>query len=298
MVNGAILINKPQNISSAGVLRKLKHRFKSLNCDFKIGHAGTLDPLATGVLVVLLNKATKLQSLFLNSSKEYSGVIALGEQRATDDLEGEIIFLCEEAKAKINVLDKKELIEKIKSSFSSYSQLPPKYSAVKINGRPAYKHAAAGKEVEILPRDVKIEFKNLDFINDLEISYKIKCSKGTYVRSLARDIGDFLGVGGYAKTIQRDASGSFVIEESFNLEQALSLPLEEIVVPIEKLVGDLENVIFLTEELLLLKKGDQRFLDGRKFCSELVAIVSSSNKFEGMLEETKERGSWKIAFMV
>lgn len=255
--SGVLLINKPAGLTSAEVIRRLKRKFGIE----KIGHAGTLDPMATGLLVVLIGKATKLQFLFLESSKEYSGTISLGTETDTDDVTGQVLKRDEELSF-INTRLLDDWISEIKKAFSGeQEQLPPAVSAVKVDGKRSYKLAREGKSPELAPRTVQIEFNELSFIEPERIRYHVTCSKGTYVRSLARDIGRFLGSYGCLETICRLGSGSFRLEQAPQLECVLDSDLSSLIIPVSELLGELPRLTLDKEACLKICLGDQSALN-------------------------------------
>jgi len=198
-VNGILLVDKPFGETSHDVVHRLKRK---LNLD-KVGHCGTLDPMATGLLILCTGKGTKIVKYLTGLDKEYMAVIQLGEQRDTDDDTGEVI-----AKSQVDVSD--ELITEVVKSFEGdIEQVPPNYSAIKVKGKRAYAIARKGKSVTLAPRKVKIYQNELLKVDRNEIYLRITCSKGTYIRSLARDIGIKLGCLGYLKILKRTKVGCF-----------------------------------------------------------------------------------------
>jgi len=210
--SGILLLDKPVGMTSAHAVAKVKRKlgFK------KIGHCGTLDPLATGLLVLLYGKATKRQAEFMAGTKVYAGVIRLGIVSATDDMEGEIVSTADSAKLlKLSDSDIQSLIPKFTGTVE---QRPPIYSALKIAGKRSYDLARSGKEVEHAPRKIEIFELRLKFLDSEHLEYWVHCGKGTYVRALARDIGEELGVGACLESIRRLRSGDFSVEEAYTLE--------------------------------------------------------------------------------
>ena len=207
---GIFLINKPLNITSMDVIRYLR----KITGIKKIGHAGTLDPLAKGLLIVALGKGTKLINNFMGLPKKYKTTIDLRSFSKTDDMEGE----------KTNVEIKKiptieDIVKIIKIKFTGdIEQTPPIYSAIKVKGKRAYDLARQGKDVKLRPRTVHIyKIKILKYQWPF-LTLKIKCSKGTYIRSLGRDIGIALGVGGFLTKLKRLSIGKFKLEKATNLK--------------------------------------------------------------------------------
>lgn len=203
-----IVVNKPEGYTSRDVVNKLS---KILNTK-KIGHTGTLDPIATGVLVCLTGKYTKLVDLLTSLDKEYIAEIKLGIKTDTGDITGNVIDKSNKVILKNNVLD---VIEKFSKK---YLQTVPKYSAVKVNGKKLYEYARENIEIELPKREVNIYNLELISFNDDIIKIKTKVSKGTYIRSLIEDICEMLGTVGCMKSLVRTKQGAFSIDEAFTLE--------------------------------------------------------------------------------
>ena len=177
-----------------------------MNID-KIGHAGTLDPRATGLLILCTDKMTKIISKFMDLDKEYTGIIKIGATTKTFDTESEE----ENHKDTEHITD--EEIQKLKELFTGeIEQIPPMHSAIKFQGKPIYKLARKGKSIELKPRKILIKSFEISKIKKDEILFKVLCSKGTYIRSLANDFGEKLGVGGYLKSLRRTRIGDFTTE--------------------------------------------------------------------------------------
>ena len=187
MIDGIINVYKEKGYTSFDVVAKLRGILKQK----KIGHTGTLDPMAEGVLIVCLGKATKLVDILITSSKEYKASMQLGIKTDTEDVTGEILKESDLWKS----LSNDEIIEAVNSFVGKYSQLPPMYSAIKKDGKKLYEYARAGIEVERQKREVEIIFIDNISIELPYVNFDVKCSKGTYIRSLCRDIGDKLGCG-------------------------------------------------------------------------------------------------------
>ena len=212
-MDGIILINKQKNYTSHDVVNKVKRITKS-----KVGHTGTLDPNATGVLPLLLGNATKISKYLINHDKEYEVLLQLGTKTDTADAEGKII---EEKDVNIDSLSE-ENVKKVLSTFlGKQKQIPPMYSAIKVNGKKLYQYARQGQEVKIKPREIEIyEIKliNLDK-KQKQISLVVSCSKGTYIRSLCEDIADRLGTVGFMKELNRTKVGEFNIKDCVTIEE-------------------------------------------------------------------------------
>ena len=218
-LSGEILVlDKPLGWTSFDVVYKIRAAIKKkLQVKkIKVGHAGTLDPLATGVLVLCTGKKTKQIDTFINENKSYDGVIQLGSTTPSFDLETEI----DKVYTKIE-LSESHILDVTKEFSGTIQQKPPVFSAKRVNGKRAYELARKGENVELPSRLVVVHELVLQLLPDYQLAFTIKCSKGTYIRSLARDIGAFLGVGGHLIKLRRVASGSFVLEDSISVEDAL-----------------------------------------------------------------------------
>lgn len=204
-----ILIDKPLEWTSFDVVKKLRYKLKVK----KIGHAGTLDPLATGLLILCTGKKTKTIEQIQSQEKEYTGTFMLGATTPSFDLETE-----PEDPKDISQLTE-TAIHDATSGFKGFiQQIPPKFSAVKVDGKRAYKHARAGKDVEIKPRTVEIKEFEITRIDLPEVDFRVVCSKGTYIRSLANDFGQALHVGAYLSALRRTRIGDYKIEAAETIE--------------------------------------------------------------------------------
>ena len=215
LVNGAIIYNKPKGITSQDALIDIKHELTRNGLVIeKIGHAGTLDPLATGVLIVLLNEATKLSNYILAEDKEYITTCKLGIKTDTYDIDGKVVD-----KKAVNVTNKL-LDETLESFLGEQLQVPPMYSAIKVDGKKSYDLARNNKEIEIDARKINIlSIERLSDINEeFEFKFKTKVSKGTYIRSLCNDLGIRLNSYGIVKELFRTKSGKFSVEEAFSID--------------------------------------------------------------------------------
>lgn len=206
-----LLIDKPQHWTSFDVIRKLRNLLKIK----KIGHAGTLDPLATGLLIVCTGKFTKKINDYMGMEKEYTGTITLGATTPTYDLESEP----RDEKA-FQHITKEEVEQTFQKFIGSILQVPPVHSAIKIDGQRVYKLAREGVEVKMQPRPITIYSFELTRFELPEIDFKAVCSTGTYIRSLANDVGEHLGCGGYLSMLRRTRIGAFVVEDSIPLGMA------------------------------------------------------------------------------
>jgi tRNA pseudouridine55 synthase len=211
VTDGILIINKPKNWTSFDVVAKIRNKLGVK----KVGHTGTLDPMATGVLVLCLGKATKKAQEITGTDKEYVAEITLGATSNTDDAEGVITKKLGVRSLELGVVEK--AIDKFQGTFE---QIPPQFSAKKIKGQRAYKLARQGKKVELKPVEITIhELELLDYKWPV-VRLRTLCSKGTYIRSLARDIGKELGVGGYLSKLERTKVGDYIIDQSITIEEA------------------------------------------------------------------------------
>ncbi len=208
--NLVINLNKPKDISSQKAVTKVKHLFAV----GKAGHAGTLDPIATGVLIVCLNEATKITRFISDLDKEYIVRLKLGERTDTYDLTGKIV------EKKDYFLIKEADIHNVLNNFTGrIKQTPPMYSAIKIGGQPLYKFARMGMNIDRPQRTINIHKIDLAFFNPPYLDLKISCSKGTYIRTLCDDIGNALGVGAHMVSLERTRIGRFRIEDSASIDK-------------------------------------------------------------------------------
>ncbi len=210
-MDGIIVINKPKNCTSHDVVRKVK---KILN--EKVGHTGTLDPNATGVLPLLVGKGTQISKYLINHDKVYEAVLKIGEKTDTADAEGKII---ETQNVKLSTLKEENIKIVLKSLIGEQKQIPPMYSAIKINGKKLYEYARSGEIIKVEPRLIYIYNLELIKVANQEITYKVHCSKGTYIRTLCEQIAEKLGTVGYMKELKRLQVGEFKIEDSLTIDE-------------------------------------------------------------------------------
>lgn len=209
-----LLINKPYQWTSFDVVNKLRYKLKIK----KIGHAGTLDPLATGLLIICTGKMTKRIEEFMGMEKEYTGKFVLGKSTPSHDLETEI-----SEERDISQLNPDLIEAAARSLTGKISQLPPIHSAIRIGGKRAYQFARKGQDVDLKHRQVEVREFAITNIQLPEASFRIACSKGTYIRSIARDFGDALGVGAYLTDLCRTRIGDFKLEDAQNIDDVTPL---------------------------------------------------------------------------
>lgn len=276
MLDGIIILNKHKGCTSHDVVAKTKRLLKE-----KVGHTGTLDPNATGVLPLLVGQGTKLSAYLIEHDKEYIATLKLGEKRDTADSEGAII---EERQIDYSVLQK-ENVEKILQSFiGKQEQIPPMYSAIKINGKKLYEYARKNEKIELEPRH--IEIYKMDLINIIKdtIIFKVQCSKGTYIRSLCEDIAKRLNTVGYMQDLERSRVGKFDIKDSTTIEE-LEQNIEDSEFINQHFIT-IENYFKDKESIKLNEKRLSLFLNGVKLTHNLTddmyKIYDENNKFVGI----------------
>lgn len=266
-VNGIILLDKRLGVSSNRALQEVRRLFNAN----KAGHTGSLDPLATGLLPLCFGEATKVSAMMLDDNKRYQAVVKLGVMTDTGDAEGEII----EQKPVPELTQ--QLIEDCLNGFvGEIDQVPPMYSALKHNGRKLYELAREGKTVERKARRISIfELKLLDSTAD-SLTLDVFCSKGTYIRSLAEDIGHKLGCGGTITALRRTQSGQFKLEDALTIEQCQAMSLEQLtagLLAVDQPLCDVP-IIELSEQQAVLIKHGQQIQHGTETIQGLVRMYS------------------------
>ena len=214
---GFLNVNKPLKLTSHDVVARVRRRYKALTGSKKVGHAGTLDPLATGVLVLCLGGATRLSDYMMHTTKHYRAQITLGKTTTTYDAEGDVV--AENDASRISQAD----VEAILPQFTgNIQQVPPMYSAIKVDGKKLYDLARDGKTIDREPRNVSIPILQITSWDQPTFELDVICSSGTYIRSLAYDIGQVLGVGAYLSGLERVASGNFHVDSSVTLDTIMN----------------------------------------------------------------------------
>lgn len=253
-LNGVLLFDKPLELSSNTALQKVRHLYKAL----KAGHTGTLDPLATGLLPVCFGEATKFSTALLDADKTYLATLRLGRTTTTGDAEGEL--LSESAV----VVTTAEIATVLRSFMGEISQIPPMHSALKHQGKPLYEYIRRGETIERQARLVFIyELEQLGFDgNELKIS--VRCSKGTYVRTLAEDIGAALGCGAHLTALRRTAIAHFKLSDGYTLQSLQEMTSEQrdaCIMPVESLLPEMPQVQIDLPQLKRLAQGQRLALD-------------------------------------
>ncbi|MCI6553091.1 MAG: tRNA pseudouridine(55) synthase TruB [Lachnospiraceae bacterium] len=287
MINGIINVYKEAGYTSHDVVARLRGILKQK----KIGHTGTLDPDAVGVLPVCLGSGTRLCDMLTGQSKEYRAGLLLGIETDTQDISGRVL-----AEKEVRVSEQ-QTREAILSFVGGYDQIPPMYSAIKVGGRKLYQLAREGREVERSPRRVEIHFIEIERLSLPEATLRVGCSKGTYIRTLCSDIGRRLGCGGTMQSLERTRVGEFSIEDALTLDQIERLQaageLEGRILPVETVFADLPAVT--------VKKKFQKLIDnGNAFyrhmllekqepaAGEQVRVYNEEGSFYGIFVYQKE----------
>ena len=266
-MDGILIINKPKQCTSHDVVAKVKKI-----CGEKVGHTGTLDPMATGVLPLLLGQGTKLSKYLINHDKTYIATIQLGKKTDTLDSEGSIL---EERIVDGKLLNKENVQRVLECQIGKQIQTPPIYSAIKVNGKKLYEYARKGVEVEIPKREIEIYNIELLDINekDKTIEFRVHCSKGTYIRTLCENIAEKLGTIGYMKELNRVQVGQF------NLNQAIT---------VEELEKNKENEKFLNQHLITVQNFFEKYpiveLKEEKLKLFLNGVQLTNNNDDGLYQ--------------
>ncbi|MFT3985640.1 MAG: tRNA pseudouridine(55) synthase TruB [Lachnospiraceae bacterium] len=289
-MNGILNVYKERDFTSHDVVAKLRGICRQK----KIGHTGTLDPQAEGVLPVCLGNATKLCNLLTDKSKEYEAVLLLGKTTDTQDAFGKVL-----AEEEVSV-NESDVTDAILSFVGEYDQIPPMYSALKVNGKKLYELARQGIEIERQARRVLImEIKILE-MNLPRVKMRVSCSKGTYIRTLCHDIGQKLHTGGIMESLLRTRVGMFTLENSLRLREIEALMLqgsmEQALIQTDEVFDTYERIITKPETDCLLYNGNI-FLESGASClpeeREFVRVYDSKGVFAGIYEYEKSRGCFK-----
>ena len=276
-MNGVLNIFKPKGMSSFDAVRIVK----KVAGTGKVGHTGTLDPEATGVLPICIGKATKIIDYIMNSEKVYEVTLKLGIRTTTYDLEGEVL----EEKDCTHLTDV-EILQAVNSFIGEYSQVPPMYSALKQNGVRLYELARKGIEVEREGRLITIYNIEDIKINNPYISMKVSCSKGTYIRSLCYDIGEKLGVFATMTELNRAKTSVFSQEESININDLTKENINEYILSMEEALEKYDKIIVRWKYVNLLingvRVGDNRFTNDKVINQKLYRVYDEENNFIGL----------------
>ncbi len=282
-IDGILLLDKPKGLSSNQALQEVRYLFKAN----KAGHTGSLDPLATGMLPICFGEATKFSGYLLDASKSYRASCQLGQTTSTGDAEGDVT-----SETPVDV--SKEKLNRILAQFlGSIEQVPPMHSAIKVNGQRLYKIARRGIEVERSARIVEIhDLKLVEFEHD-KLVLDVRCSKGTYIRTLAEDIGNALGCGAYLTDLQRtgvhpfDQHRCYTLDELKSLSEVSADKLSECLLPVKSALSDFDDLIVDQNSTALLKQG--RVIQGDFSVGQgLLNLVSENGQFIGLGEASAD----------
>ncbi len=248
-IHGILLLDKRLGVSSNRALQEVKHLFNAN----KAGHTGSLDPLASGLLPVCFGEATKVSGFMLDDDKRYQVVVRLGVVTDTGDAEGQVLKT-----RPVPSLSDDEILDCLENFTGDIEQVPPMYSALKLNGKKLYELARQGKSVERKARPITIYKINLLGRQETNLTLDVWCSKGTYIRTLAEDIGEQLGCGGTVIELRRLASGRFVIDETKSIEQLQAMSESELMnclIPVDKPLDSIPAVDLSEEQANSIKQG-------------------------------------------
>lgn len=281
--NGILNINKPEGWTSQDVVAKLRGRLHIR----RVGHTGTLDPMATGVLPVCFGKATRIIEYYDDDFKTYEAEMKLGMVTDTLDITGTVL------ETKPVDVSEEDVIQTIDSFRGWITQIPPKYSALKVNGKPLYKYAREGVEVEIKSRKIYVEDIQPVEVNlgENRILFRVTCSKGTYIRTICDDIGKKLGCGGTMTALQRTQSGCFRVEDARTLPEILEMTDEELercVIPMD------ETLVHLGRIELKSMESVPFYYNGREIDTGYVNVLASPAVPEAMQKESRLGDKYRV----
>jgi tRNA pseudouridine55 synthase len=290
--SGILLIDKPEGPSSAQVV----HRIKKLLHAKKVGHLGTLDPFASGLLLIGVNEGTKIADIFLHGVKTYHGVVALGVETDTQDATGKVT-----GERPVPPLDDERLRALERKFTGELEQVPPMFSALKRDGVPLYRLARQGKEVPRAPRRIRIDALSINKLDHAHLQLETTCSRGTYIRTLAADMGQELGCGAHLGKLRRIACDHLRIDDALSLEElerdcvAGSVPL----LPLRKALAHLPSVTWQSRLLSRLRLGQQDLLaqiGQPRSCESLVGILDPRGELAALAQWTEEThaGRWRL----
>lgn len=272
-MNGIIIIDKPAGRTSHDMVYFMR-RMTGVK---KVGHTGTLDPMATGVLPVCIGSAAKIADMLTLSDKRYIAELVLGMTTDTQDADGEVLTECALS------CTEEEVRDAVKSFEGELEQIPPMYSAVKINGKKLYELARAGVEAERKSRKIKIYSIDILKIDLPRVTIDVSCSKGTYIRTLCEDIGIKLGAGAYMNTLRRIKTGPFSIEESHSVREIETLKrdgrLEEIIIPTDRMFTDYPALTLNPKQVRSVTNGVMMTYRGEEKEGQLLRVYDENGKF-------------------
>ena len=273
-LDGVLPLDKPSGISSNAALQGARRLLAAR----RAGHTGTLDPMATGLLVLCFGEATKFSAALLDADKAYAARVRLGERTSTGDAEGEVL---ERREVAVTAASVETALARFRGAIE---QVPPMHSALKHQGRPLYAYAREGQSIERAPRRVVVHELVLERLEGPDLDLLVRCSKGTYVRTLAEDLGEALGCGGHLTALRRTAVGPFGVDDAVTLDRLAALPEPErprALLPVEVLLRSWPRV-------LLAKDAEARFRHGQRVAAAAaeprVAVFGADGNFLGIGE--------------
>ena len=285
---GIVLVDKEGGWTSHDLVAKARGIFNTR----RVGHAGTLDPMATGLVILGVGGATRLLGYVSDAGKSYQATILLGRTTNTDDADGEVI--AESSKEAIDGIDEAAITSGISALTGTIMQRPSNFSAIKVNGVRSYARARAGEDFELAAREISVElFSILEIrrnIDSIELDVYVTCSSGTYIRALARDLGESLGVGGHLTALRRTSIGGFKLEDAVNIDQIADrrIPLGEAA---ERILSTRRVDL---DEQILLRNGRAIFAVGKV---GVYAALSSGGDLVALLQEEGERAKPIAVFL-
>jgi tRNA pseudouridine55 synthase len=290
--SGILLIDKSAGPSSAQVVGRVKKLFQAK----KVGHLGTLDPFASGLLLLGVNEGTKIADIFLGGTKSYRGVMVLGVETDSQDATGKVV-----KEGSVPLIGETQLRRLEEEFTGEMQQVPPMFSALKKDGVRLYRLARQGKEIPRAPRSVRVEALRIEKVSDSELEFEVTCSRGTYVRTLAADMGQALGCGAHLKSLRRTACGHLNVQQSITIDE-LEQRFAQGSIPLVSLRAALNNLRMINWEGRLLSRlrlGQQEVLmqiGNRREAERLVGIVDSSGELGALAAWTEDlpEGRWRL----
>ena len=277
MANGILIVNKPEGWTSQDVVSKLRGVFH----EKRVGHGGTLDPMATGVLPVFFGRATRAVEFFEHADKKYVATVRLGQITDTQDITGTIL---ETREVRVSTEDVSGVLPNF---MGKIQQIPPMYSAIKIGGKKLYELARAGKEIERKPREIEVFSLQMEHLCENDWTLTVHCSKGTYVRTLCHDIAMALGCGGCMASLQRTAAGAYRLQESLTLDEIMAHEAQEkLLRPVDSLFAAHPSLTLTPAQEKCVRNGARFTLRGKN--AGLYRVYSPSGEFLALCELKNE----------
>lgn len=281
-MEGVLVVDKPGGMTSHDVINHIRRAAGTR----RVGHAGTLDPLATGVLLVCVGRATRLVEYLVGQPKTYVTTVRLGQTTNTYDADGEVVQT-----RPVTHLTPNIIAQALAAFRGPIQQKPPLYSAIKIDGQPLYKLARRGETVAVPPRDVTIYDLSLLALDLPDIELEVTCSSGTYVRSLAYDLGEALGCGGHVAALRRTAVGNFTIQDTVALATLTQETVSNYLLPMATAVAHLPRLNLNAEETEHIQNGRPIGREGHQLEADLAQVFGADGRFLGIV--TVRHNSWQ-----